>query len=99
MKYLCGTEVFLADEIMASYGPDQKSLARVVAIGLDLALDEIDKSFYDWAKNENIITDQTVVIEWVEKNPMSHNNLNFAPVGNYMTLSSLSSETFKRRGK
>lgn len=87
----------LADEIKASYGPDQESLARVVAIGLDLALNDIDKSFYEWAKNENIISYQSVVIEWIEENPLSHNNLDLAPVGNYVILSSLSSETFKRR--
>lgn len=88
----------LADEIMIRIGPDQESLARVVAIGLDLAINDIDKSFYEWAKNENMISDHSVVIEWIVENPLSHGNLKFAPVGNYMTLFSLSSETFIRRG-
>jgi len=98
MKYECGTEVMLGDEIMVEYGPENESLARVVAIGLDLVINEIDQSFYSWAKNESIINKDTVVIEWVGANPLSHNDPNYAPVGNYMTLSSLCCEKFLRRG-
>jgi hypothetical protein len=32
MKYQCGTDVMLGDEIMVQYGPNQESFARVVAI-------------------------------------------------------------------
>lgn len=98
MKYSCGTEVMLGDEIMASYGPEQESLARVVAIGLDLAVESIDRKFHDWAKEEGIISAESVVIEWRDENPMAHNDSNYSPVGNYMTLSSLCCETFIRRG-
>jgi hypothetical protein len=98
MKYSCGTEVMLGDEIMASYGPEQESLARVIAIGLDLAVENIDRKFYDWAKEEGIISDESVIIEWKDENPMAHNDPNYSPVGNYMTLSSLCCETFIRRG-
>ena len=87
----------LGDEIMAQYGPDKESLARVVAIGIDLAIDGIDKSFYSWAKSEGIINKDTVVIEWIEENPLAHNDPNYAPVGNYMTLQSICCETFVRR--
>ncbi len=52
MKYKCGTEVKLGDEIMVAYGPGQEKLARVVAIGKDLALDSVAASFYAWAKQE-----------------------------------------------
>jgi hypothetical protein len=97
MKYSCGTEVMLGDEIMASYGPKQESLARVVAIGLDLAVENIDRQFYGWAKEEKIISDESVIIEWKDENPMAHNDPNYSPVGNYMTLSSLCCETFIRR--
>jgi len=52
MKYECGTDVMLGDEIMVEYGPGQESLARVVAIGSDLVIDGIDPGFYSWAKSE-----------------------------------------------
>jgi hypothetical protein len=97
MKYSCGTEVILGDEIMVSSGPEQESLSRVVAIGVDLATEDIDRKFYDWAKEEGIITDKSIVIEWIDENPLAHNDPNYAPVGNYMTLSSLCCETFIRR--
>lgn len=74
MKYSCGTEVMLGDEIMASYGPEQVSLARVVAIGLDLAVESIDRKLHDWAKEEGIISAESVVIEWRDENPMAHND-------------------------
>jgi hypothetical protein len=99
MKYECGTNVMLGDEIMVQYGPDQESLARVVAIGTDSVIDEIDQGFYSWAKSESIIDKNTVTIEWVGANPLSHNDPNYAPVGNYMTLQSICYERFIRRGK
>ena len=97
MKYSCGTEVMLGDEIMASYGPEEEALARVVAIGLDSAVENIERQFYDWVKEEGIISDESVIIEWMDENPLAHNDPNYAPVGNYMTLASLCSETFIRR--
>ena len=99
MKYECGTDVMLGDEIMVQHGPDQESLACVVAIGTDSVIDEIDQDFYSWAKSESIIDKNTVTIEWVGTNPLSHNDPNYAPVGNYMTLQSICSERFIRRSK
>ena len=99
MKYECGTDVMLGDEIMVQYGPGQESLARIVAIGTDLVIDEIDQGFYSWAKSESIIDENTVTVEWVDANPLVHNDPNYAPVGNYMTLQSICCERFVRRGK
>jgi len=99
MKYECGTEVKLGDRIMSGYGPGKEALAKVVAIGTDLAIYEIDQDFYSWAKSEGIIGKETVVIEWLEKNPFEHNDSKFAPVGNYMTLQSICCETFIRRAR
>ncbi|MCP4350160.1 MAG: hypothetical protein GY795_32185 [Desulfobacterales bacterium] len=97
MKYKCGTDVMLGDEIMVEYSPYKESLARVVAIGPDLVIDEIDQEFYSWAKSESVIDKDTVVVEWIGTNPLSHNDPNYAPVGNYMTLHSLCCERFIRR--
>jgi len=99
MEYKCEVVVKLGDEILAQYGPNNEPLARVVAIGIDEATNDIDQSFYSWVKAEGIIDANTVVIEWVESNPLSYDHSNYAPVGNYMTLGSLCCETFIRRGK
>ena len=88
----------LGDEIIVEYGPGQEALARVVAIGMDLVIDGIDQGFYSWAKSEAIIDKDTVVVEWIDTNPLSHNNPDYAPVGNYMTLQDICCETFIRRG-
>lgn len=88
----------IGDEIKVQIGPGRESLARVVAIGTDLVDDDIDESFYEWAKRESIIGKDTVVVEWIGSNPLSHNEPNYAPVGNYMTLQSICCEKFIRRG-
>ena len=88
----------VGDEVMVQYGPNRESLARVVAIGLDLVIDGIDPAFYSWAKSKAIIVEDTVVVEWVSPNPLSHSDLNYAPVGNYMILQSVCCETFIKRG-
>jgi hypothetical protein len=99
MKYECGTEVMLGDEIMVGHGPHKEVLARVVTIGTDQAIDGIDQKFYSWAKRERIIDKDTVVVEWISANPLAHDDPHHAPVGNYMTIHSLCCETFVRRGQ
>ena len=51
MKYECGTEDKLGDEIRSGYGPGQESLARVVAIGTDLVINGIGQEFLLLGKN------------------------------------------------
>jgi len=87
----------IGDEIMVQIGPNQETSARVVAIGTNLAADDIDESFYAWAKRESIIGKDTVVVEWIGANPLSQNDPKYAPVGNYMTLQSICCEKFIRR--
>jgi hypothetical protein len=99
MKYHCGTEVMLNDEIMVSHGPQTESLAWVVAIGMDQASQGIDQDFYMWAKAKRIIDKDTVVVEWIGANPLAHDDPKYAPVGNYMILQGLDCETFVRRGQ
>ena len=88
----------LGDKIMAQYGAENEALARVVAIGTDLVTAGIDSAFYSWAKEESIIDANTVVIEWIDDNPLSHNDPQYAPVGDYMTLQSICCERFIKRG-
>jgi len=88
----------LGDEIMVEYGPDSKSLARVVAIGLDLVCDETEQKYYSWVKRDGIINKDSIIAEWIDKNPLSHNDQNFAPVSNYTILGCICCEMFIRRG-
>ena len=97
MKYNCGTEVMLGDEIMVAYGPGQKAPARVVAIGRELATPDIERSFYTWAINDGIIADTTVVVEWIGR-PHSPEKPQRAK-GNYFMLQSLCCEDFMKRGQ
>ena len=99
MKYRCGTEVMLGDEILVQHGPGNESLARVVAVGLDQAATDIEPSFYKWARSEGVIEEGSVVVEWMRANPLAHNDPELAPVGPYMTLDSVCCETFVRRGR
>ncbi len=98
MKYQCGTNVMLGDEIMVEHSLGQKSLARVIVIGEDLVIDEIDKRFYSWAKSEGIIKSSTVVVEWIGANPLEHNDPNYSPVSKYLILDSLCCEKLLRQG-
>jgi len=98
MNYRCGTEVLLGDELMVEHGPGQKALARVVAIGLDQVVKSMDGRFYEWARKERLIEPTSVVVEWLDTNPLESSDPKCAPVGPYMTLSSLRSEEFVRRG-
>lgn len=87
----------LGDELMVEYGPHQKALARIVAIGLDQVVQDIELRFYEWAKGQGIIDETSVVVEWIGVNPLEHDNPKWAPVGRYMTLGSLDGEVFVGR--
>jgi len=43
-----------------------------------------DAEFYDWVPRENLLTDDDVVVEWIGRNPMAHQDPRYAPVGEYM---------------
>ncbi len=98
MKYECGTEVMLGDEIMVEYGPESRFLMRVVAIGLDLVSDVIEQEYYSWAKREGMINIDAIIVEGIDSNPLSHNDPNYAPVSKYLVLDCICCETFIRRG-
>jgi len=45
---------------------------------------DIDQQFLKWVKAERVLEPSSVVIEWIEDNPLEHNDPQYAPVGNYM---------------
>ena len=44
----------------------------------------LEKSFLDWVLKDNILDEDSIVVDWIEKNPLEHSNPDYAPVGNYM---------------
>jgi hypothetical protein len=83
MKYDDGTTVHLGDIVQIPM-QDQISNARVVMLGDTQAHLEIDEAFRSWAVAEKLIDVDAVVVEWVNENPLAHDDPAYAPVGNYM---------------
>ncbi len=83
MNYTDGKEVQLGDLIEIDM-PEGLELARVVMLGENYQHLELEQSFKEWVLKEQILETNSIVIEWVGKNPLEHNNPEYAPVGNYM---------------
>lgn len=83
MKYADGTDVTLGD-IVEIPMQDGLAAARVVMLGDTLAHAEVDAEFHSWVLRENLLTDDDVVVEWVGRNPLAHQDPRYAPVGEYM---------------
>jgi hypothetical protein len=46
---------------------------------------DIDKQFLEWVEGDKTLLEPSyVVVEWVDHNPLAHNDPLYAPVGNYM---------------
>jgi len=48
---------------------------------------DIDRGFISWVTTERKLTPDQIVVEWIEANPLAHNDPQYAPVGNYMFMS------------
>ncbi len=83
MRYADGSLVSLGD-IVSVPVPTGRAKARVVMLGETYEHSDIDKKFLKWVKSEEILEETSIVIEWVETNPLQHNDARYAPVGNYM---------------
>jgi hypothetical protein len=83
MRYHDGSAVSLGD-IVTIPVPSGTAKARVVMLGDSYAHLSIDERFLAWVTTEKRLKPDSVVIEWLGPNPLSHSNLNYAPVGNYM---------------
>lgn len=83
MKYHDGSTVSLGDIVTVPV-PSGAAKARVVMLGDSYAHLSIDEHFLVWVKTEKILKPGAIVIEWLDRNPFSHSNPNYAPVGHYM---------------
>lgn len=98
MHYPCGTKVMLNDQILVNHGPGLYSLARVVAIGVEEAVKDIDRDFHEWALDEEVLSAGCVVVQWISDRSRQDDDPGHVPVGEYLTLETVCSEEFVRRG-
>ena len=83
MKYADGSPVSLGDIVNVPV-PDGTAKARVVMLGDTYEHLDIDAGFVTWVKNERQLNEGSVIIEWIGKNPLAHDDPRYAPVGNFM---------------
>lgn len=83
ITYADGRRVALGDVIDISLG-EASARARVVMLGDTGEHLPIDQSFLDWVKRDKVIKPAQVVVEWLGSNPLTRDDPNYAPVGNYM---------------
>lgn len=73
-------------EIVTVPTPEGREQARVVMLGSTYEHLDIDEQFLAWVKADKILEETYVVVEWVDRNPCSHEDHQYAPVGNYMFI-------------
>ncbi|WP_444904430.1 hypothetical protein ACJJIU_05655 [Microbulbifer sp. CnH-101-E] len=64
--------------------PDGREKARVVMLGDTYKHLEFEASFESWVKKDKILKSDSIVIEWLGKNPLGHSDPNYDLVGNYL---------------
>jgi hypothetical protein len=83
MQYFDGSTVALGDIVNVPI-PGGSAKARVVMLGETYEHLDIDAQFLAWVSSDRVLEPTSVVIEWLDANPFSHNDPQYAPVGNYM---------------
>jgi hypothetical protein len=83
MQYPDGTPAKLGDVVSVPV-PSGSAKARIVMLGDTYEHLDIDATFVSWVKKEKKLAPNEIVIEWLEENPLAHNDPRYAPVGNYM---------------
>jgi len=83
MEYYDRSEVKLGD-IVSVPVPDGTAKARVVMLGDTYEHLEIDPQFVSWVQAERILKFGSVAVEWIDNNPLAHDDPQYAPVGRYM---------------
>ncbi len=83
-QYPDGSLVKLGDIVTIPL-PEGSARARVVMFGDTREHLDIDQQFLDWVeRDKSLLEPSYVVVEWIDQNPLAHNDPKYAPVGNYM---------------
>ena len=83
MNYYDGSTIRLGDIVKVPI-PKGTAKARVVMLGDTYEHLDIDTKFITWVKADKVLRSDSIVIEWLEDNPVAHNDPRYAPVGQYM---------------
>lgn len=83
MKYHDGSTISLGD-VVSVLVPAGTAKGRVVMLGDTYEHLDIDQQFLDWVKGDRVLERDSVVLEWLDSNPLAHNDPRYAPVGDYM---------------
>ena len=83
MNYSDGFPVKLGDIVTIPFS-DGSARARVVMLGDTREHLDMDEHFVEWVESEGLLQSSQVVVEWVDRNPLAHNDPQYAPVSNYM---------------
>jgi hypothetical protein len=83
MNYHDGSTVRLGDIVRVPI-PSGSEKARVVMLGETYEHLEIDAQFLSWVTADKVLRPDSIVIEWLEGNPLAHDDPRYAPVGPYM---------------
>lgn len=57
--------------------------ARIVMLGDIYQHLDIDRDFLSWVKTERKLSLNEIVVEWIEANPLAHDDPQYGPVRNY----------------
>jgi hypothetical protein len=83
VQYHDGTPAKLGDQVRAPI-PGGTAPARIVMLGDTYEHLEIDAQFLSWVERDRVLEPAHVVLEWLQENPLAHEDPKYAPVGNYI---------------
>ncbi|MGZ3519266.1 MAG: hypothetical protein ACXVAM_19210 [Vulcanimicrobiaceae bacterium] len=83
MQYHDGSTVILGDIVNVPV-PAGTAKARVVMLGETYEHLDIEPNFVAWVKRDKLLQPSSIVVEWVDSNPLAHDDPRYAPAGNYM---------------
>lgn len=86
MEYHDRQEIKLGDIVELDM-PEGRERAKVVMLGSTYQHLPLEASFESWVKKERILGIESIVVEWIGRNPLAHNDPSYAPVGNYLFTS------------
>lgn len=84
MQYHDGSPAKLGDIVWISL-PSGQARARIVMLGDTREHLDLEESFLEWVESDQSPLEPSyVVVEWVDQNPLAHNDPRYAPVGQYL---------------
>lgn len=92
MQYHDGTMAKLGDVVKVGM-PAGTARARIVMLGDTYEHLDIDRDFLSWVNKDRVLTSDQIVVEWIDANPLAHDDPRYSPAGNYAFISLDSCDT------